>query len=326
MQNLVLFNIGWMKHYRGQTEDDKIVNGGAHVQKHHEGGEVWNFEPIKGVCYAFARSNRGGNLNLARLGAVDGAPNVDGITVVFTATRPGGGRVVAGWYKNARVWREVRKLGARGLRHGWDYVAEAKIADCKLLNPDDRVFSVPRAKKGVWGLGQSNVRYVDEPAAKPFLQALSKYVASPMAANVTAAVKSHGQGRQQDPALRAKVEVAAINRVVDFYTARGFACRSVERDDVGWDLEAERGDVTLLVEVKGCSGAAVVAEVTPNEFAQMKRRRNVYRLAIVTNAMDKRKSHLSIVSYNIADRSWRNEEGQAAQVKEIVAARISVGA
>ena len=30
---LVLFNVGWMKYYKGQTKQDKIVNGGTICQK-----------------------------------------------------------------------------------------------------------------------------------------------------------------------------------------------------------------------------------------------------------------------------------------------------
>jgi flagellar basal body rod protein FlgC len=57
----------------------------------------------------------------------------------------------------------------------------------------------------------------------------------------------------------------------------------------------------------------------------MKKRRDVYRLAIVTNALDKSNFRISVISNNIADASWRDEEGNAAQVKEIIAARIFVG-
>ena len=106
MQPIVLFNIGWMKHYCGQTTDDKLINGGAYVQKNEEGGEVWNFLPTKGMCYGYVRSSRGGLLDIARVGATADAQYADKVTVVFTATRPGGGRVVAGWYHNARVWRK----------------------------------------------------------------------------------------------------------------------------------------------------------------------------------------------------------------------------
>ena len=50
---LVLFNIGWMKHYRGQTSSDRIFNGGRYVEENETGSEVRNFEPLDGQCYGY---------------------------------------------------------------------------------------------------------------------------------------------------------------------------------------------------------------------------------------------------------------------------------
>jgi len=324
MPNLVLFNIGWMKHYRGQTADDKIVNGGVYVQKNEEGGEVWNFLPNKGTCYGYVRSNRDGALKIARVGAANDAECAEKVIVVFTATRPGGGRVVAGWYHNARVWRTAQRLPPRGDRDRWEYLAEAKEGDCVLLRPDDRVFPVPQARKGVWGLGQANVRYVDEPGATEFVEKLTAYIKAPKTAIITRGGAKHVSPRQSDPALRAKVEAAAVKRVAAHYESKNFILHSVEKDNVGWDIEVTRGDVTLLVEVKGCSGANAVVEVTPNEYRAMREKRDNYRVAIVTEALKGSRSRLLILSHNIADGSWRDEEGHVAKLTEIMAARISL--
>ena len=324
MSNLVLFNIGWMKHYRGKTADDKIVNGGEFVQQNEEGSEVWNFLPDKGTCYGYVRSNQGGALDIARIGAANDAECAEKVIVVFTATRPGGGRVVAGWYHNARVWREAHRLTTRGARNGWEYLAEAKEGDCVLLSPDDRVFPVPRARKGVWGMGQSNVRYMDEPGATEFVEKLTTYIKAPKTAPITSAGAKHRSPRQSDPAARATVEAAAVKRVVAHYESKNFIWHSVEKDNVGWDIEVTRGDVTLLVEVKGCSSANAVVEVTPNEYRAMREKRDNYRVAIVTEALKGSRSRLLILSHNIADGSWRDEEGHVAKLTEIMAARISL--
>ncbi len=324
MPNLVLFNIGWMKRYRGEDADDQIVNGGPRDHENEGWDEVWNFLPNKKKCYGYVRSGRGGTLGIARLGATKDADYVDNVTVVFTATRPGGGRVVAGWYHNARVWRDTQGLAAGAPREDWRYFAEANERDCVLLSPDDRVFPVPRAKKGVWGMGQANVRFLDEPGAGEFLKRLTAYIKAPKTATVTSGAAKHGSPRQSDPALRAKVEAAAVARVVAHYESKGFDCRSVEKDNVGWDIDVTRGAVTLLVEVKGCSGANAVVEVTPNEYRSMRERRDNYRVAIVTDALKANRSRLLVLSYNIADDSWRDEDGKLANLKEIMAARISL--
>ena len=156
---MVLFNIGWMKEYRGQTSDDSIHGGGEYVDKHEHGFEVENFLPIGGWYYGHGEPpKRSGVINLKRVdpGVGDGAEYLDGVTVVFVATRPEGGRVVVGWYRNARVWREGKRRPDPG-RDG--YFAKARTEDCTLLGIDARTFKVPQAREDVFGMGQSNTRY-----------------------------------------------------------------------------------------------------------------------------------------------------------------------
>ena len=157
---MVLFNIGWMKDYQGQAPGDSIHGGGEYVEKHEHGFEVENFLPIGGSYYGHGEPpKRSGVINLKRVdpGVGDDAEYLDGVTVVFVATRPEGGRVVVGWYRNARVWREGKQRPDPG--HDW-YFAKARTEDCTLLGIDARTFKVPRAREDVFGMGQSNTRYM----------------------------------------------------------------------------------------------------------------------------------------------------------------------
>ena len=144
---LVLFNICWMQHYRGQTPDDPIHGGGAYLDEHGHGFEVENFLSIGGWYYGHGEPPRSGVINLKRVdpGVGDAAEYLDGVTVVFVATRPDeGGRVVVGWYRNARVWRNLRQRPSPGHDR---YCAEARVEDCILLEVDDRTFDVPTGRK-----------------------------------------------------------------------------------------------------------------------------------------------------------------------------------
>ena len=88
---LVLFNIGWMERYQGQTPDDSIHGGGGYPDEHGHGFEVENFLPIGGWCYGHGEPpQRSGVINLKRVdpGVGDGAEYLDGVTVVSVATRP----------------------------------------------------------------------------------------------------------------------------------------------------------------------------------------------------------------------------------------------
>ena len=102
--SLVLFSIGWMKHYRGPTHD-RIFNGGRYVAEHETRHEVRNFKPVDGCCYGYVGAPRT-TINMERLGAGADSEFADNVTVVFTAKPPGRGVIVVGWYRSARVWRE----------------------------------------------------------------------------------------------------------------------------------------------------------------------------------------------------------------------------
>ncbi len=322
----MIFNTGWMNHYLGQTKTDRLINGGAYVKENHHGGEMWNFLPMRGRCYAFVRPVKDAGINLERLGVSPETDYVDGVTVVLTATRPEGGRVVVGWFKNARVWRERQEITSRGPRQGWEFHAEAKARNCRLLKPDERTFRLPSARRNRWGIGQSNVRFVDERASKKFVERLVAYMANPEAPEASARKRSGSGGgpRQSDPFLRAKVEKAAITRVTKYYDRMGFGWTSVEAENKGWDLEVTRGDLELLVEVKGCSGPNAIVELTPNEYEAMRNHESTFRLAIVADALRGRAAKLRVLSYQGFDRSWRDEDGNKAELQRRIGLKVSL--
>ena len=318
---LVLFNIGWMERYEGQSLSDRIINGGSYVRDNKTGGEIWNFqEQPDGWCYGYVQPS-GSGINLERLGAAPDVAYADDVTIVFTATRPSGHSVVVGWYRDARVWRDQKQ------RRNRTYFARARKENCTLLRSDERVLRVPRAGKprGTWGMGQSNIRYVDEAdEGENFVRLLRKYMEDPSATDVPVSPPPRnsrargGAPRRSDPGLRAKIEEAAIKCVRDHYNA--YKCVSVESDNRGWDLEFTRGAVNLLVEVKGCSGGAGQVELTSNEYKAMLNRRDVYRLAIVVRALDN--PQLSIVSFNESDETWRDQDNREVRLDERKGVRV----
>jgi len=171
---MLLFNIGWMKDYRGETSYDSIERGGTDPNKL----EVENFLPLRNWYYGFGQAV---SVNLSRIdpSVEDGAEYVGDVTVVFVATRKERGRVVVGWYRNARVWRNSRQRPSPG--HG-KYFAKARTKDCTLLKVEDRTFEVPRASEDVFGMGQSPIRYTfdkhgnPQPDTEGFIPRLWKYI------------------------------------------------------------------------------------------------------------------------------------------------------
>lgn len=110
-------NIGWMKYYRGQNDNDKLVGGGSYVAAQRHGGEVCNFAPYKKQIYGYVRlSNEDrkmrNKININRLGAKKDDSFIENVNVIWTAKDPAldGKTVIVGWYTNATVYREFQEF------------------------------------------------------------------------------------------------------------------------------------------------------------------------------------------------------------------------
>ncbi|MGE0377144.1 MAG: DUF3883 domain-containing protein [Planctomycetaceae bacterium] len=125
--------------------------------------------------------------------------------------------------------------------------------------------------------------------------------------------------RSPDPLRRQEVEAAAVRCIVDRFTSKGYAVRSVESDNVGWDLEAVKGSRKLLLEVKGLSGSELCIELTPNEYAKLQEHRQSYRLCVVTNALTIPK--VALFEYSNKDNCWIDQFGRRLNIEERIAAR-----
>ncbi len=75
---------------------------------------------------------------------------------------------------------------------------------------------------------------------------------------------------QNDPEVRAAVEKAAVRIVTDHYEAKDWHVKSVERENVGYDLHCTNGDAVECVEVKGSSGHDQRFIMTANELNKAK--------------------------------------------------------
>ncbi|KDN10687.1 hypothetical protein [Gilliamella sp. Imp1-1] len=107
----ILFcNIGWMKHYRGQTSDDQIINGGSYNET-GVGLEVTNFYRIDNYCYGYVYV-KSQSLDLSRIAKeeVVNKDFIDDVCIVWVAKSPKGKRFIVGWYKNAKVYGKPQHL------------------------------------------------------------------------------------------------------------------------------------------------------------------------------------------------------------------------
>lgn len=197
-----------------------------------------------------------------------------------------------------------------------------------LLPPDARTLAVPRARDIAGGMGRY-VWYAEGERHKRFLQKLFRFIQTDGREGLRKFDRKHrgGGGWQSDPHRRRQIEDAATREVKRYYEDLGYEIERVENEHRGWDLEATRDGLELHLEVKGIAGAKIAVELTANEFKMMKRKRNNYRVCIVTNALSK-KPRLSIYGYVAESKRWEHhEDASPIQVKPawVQTARLYVG-
>ncbi len=279
MMATLVCNVGWMQRYEGMRRGDAIKGGGTYVAEHGMGHEVCNFLRDGDRVYGYVQQR--GAMNLKRMGAKNTDESIDGVTVIWTAKRPKGKTVVVGWYRAATVFKHYqRHQSARSERTKLGitrYNIVAPWEHARLLTDDERNIEVPR---GRGGMGQSLVWYPDTEVGQAFVTDVKLAIAG-RRRSVT-----EKPPRSSDPLRNAEVERAAVQCVTRHYQRLGYAIRSVEKDNVGWDIEANAGFTKLRIEVKGLSGPTAFVELTPNEYKAFSAREPDYRLAVVTQALD----------------------------------------
>lgn len=180
------------------------------------------------------------------------------------------------------------------------YYAVADVGRAVLLDPDRRTFKVPH-------MGQSLVWYAQEPRHRSFVQKVRGYIQAE--GHLAPHWPRRGRGAAvRDPQSRLAIERAAIEVVTRYYEGAGYMIQSVERDRVGWDLEASCVDDVLRLEVKGRAGPDAIADLTPNEFESLSKHKTTYRVCIVTPALRSRR--LSIFAYSPAASRWSSQDGR----------------
>ncbi len=335
---MVFFRVGWMNKYQGVTAQDSITRGGSFVNKHGFGFEVFNYKPFNGKVYGWVMPGRHGgsaelptefsdiafaNINLPRIGASTSDKSISDVIVVWVATSPEGGAYVVGWYRNATVFPQPQEApqGSQREHDGKSigYVTTTKTSDAVLIPKDERVIEVPQRGKG--NFGQSNMWYADDPnnaTHRELRQAVLDTIhdhALPIIQR-----RSHrSKPRQHDVLQRQQVEKAAIETTAEHYIELGYEIKSVERDNVGWDLEATLDKRRLKLEVKGLSGSEIAVELTHNEYAKMNDNRDSFRLCTVSSALTK--PDLSIFQFNSESGQWESRDGRPLTINEVVSAR-----
>jgi hypothetical protein len=324
MDPIIFINITEMAKYAGP--EGRARSGFRYVASHGYGNEMLNFKSEGGKCYGTAPFPHG-SIKIEKLGAPKGKDSISGVLVIWVARS----RIV-GWYKNATVYRHNQRpltgssRSYRGRPIG--YRAVAAKSDCHLIEREARELPVPRAWKRKHAMGRLTW-FAEGEANRLFRAKVRRYVAADGdIAAVVGAGRRRGRNRaasphQPDPKQRAQVERVAVKLVTRYFESLGYDVNYVGGDNLGWDLNARHRftGTSLKLEVKGLSGSGTTVELTPNEFAMMKKHRDAYRICVVRSCLG-RKPKQKVFAYNEAMNSWTDEEGGTLGVKRMTAARL----
>ena len=180
-------------------------------------------------------------------------------------------------------------------------------------------FFIPERQKSA--MGQANVWYADSREAN---EEIRNDILSYIATGTLPLSRRRNQHRtphQSDPAKRRLVEDAAIKVTTDHFANLDYELTTVEKDNVGWDLEARLDNRLLRLEVKGLSGPNVAIELTPNEYAKMQENKTTYQICTVTSALTA--PDLKIFSFNNESDHWESDDGRALEINEVISAKCS---
>lgn len=307
----ILFcNVGWMENYDGLNTGDKIKGGGKYVHENKRGFEICNFSKSKNnKVFGYVQPMKG-TINIEKLGAEKNDDYIDDVLVIWTANRKGRGTVVIGWYKNAKVYRKfqefktIPKIQKQNDVSG--YYIEADYKDTYLLTFDERMLSVPRGKNQQGSMGQSNVWYADKDVGLDFRKKVIGIIESKTKPKKIPNVKII------DIEKKSQVEKIAIEEAGSYYASLGYSIRSVENENVGYDLVAKIDEIELLIEVKGLSGKAKTIGLTPNEFKFFQEKNKYYRLFIVNNALTNPTN--TICRYSEEQKAWVTEGIEPSEI------------
>jgi hypothetical protein len=127
---------------------------------------------------------------------------------------------------------------------------------------------------------------------------------------------------KQNQLKKQQVEINAIIFVTQHFSNLKYSVSSKEKDNLGWDLEAVKGETILYLEVKGLSGNSVSVDLSPNEYSKSQQHSKNYRICIVTNALTE--PQLFIFNYVTKTNKWTSETGQELELTEKTAAKLKL--
>lgn len=129
--------------------------------------------------------------------------------------------------------------------------------------------------------------------------------------------------RKKNENKRKKTEKYAITYTTDYYKKNGYSVKSVEKQNLGWDLEITKNKETFFIEVKGIVKNFRSVFLSQNEYSKFKSKKN-YKICIISNCSSTVKNRkISILRLN-ENNTLVCENNNEHILKEVISAAISI--
>ena len=112
-----------------------------------------------------------------------------------------------------------------------------------------------------------------------------------------------------------------MEKVVNYFSTRGYRCVYVHKENKGWDIEIFKGKRVLQIEVKGTQSELKSVELTPNEYKMMKSMKSTYRICIVSHALDSKKQAMNTFYFD--ENFLVSDNMNKLRIDELVSARLT---
>lgn len=173
-QNIIYCKIGWAKSYCGDADDKPQGAGSYNKDPKNTGFETYNFKEHGGKYYGYVRVRKGASIRIDKhFDCARNADYADNVLVMWVSRNPKTGKtVVAGWCKNARVYRNYQAvpssaMAERGNKDINKYNIEARKECCRLLDESERNVEIE-------GMGQTNYWYGSDEANKKVMALIAE--------------------------------------------------------------------------------------------------------------------------------------------------------
>ena len=181
LNKVVFIDLTWMKNYDG---DEPYSHGSGDYAKDNAPHEMFNFQKRGNFYYGY--TNPHGKLEISNISTDihkdEFGEYIDNVLIVFTSPpKKLKGRAIIGWYIDAKAYKEP--LVTNGIERYMKRINEfskynliCKYENGKLLDEEERRYTIPHARTEKDGFGESQVYYARGENGKKIKENAIKYI------------------------------------------------------------------------------------------------------------------------------------------------------